>query len=283
MKPLYNVKKLLLSAVSHMLTPLIKTLVRKGVSFQEFSEVAKAVYVKSCIEQSTSGVPSTARIAIMTGLSRKEVERLTDRPDDTLSWAPQRSRVALAVQGWLEGQDFVGPYGVPRVLKLGQEGEGLGTFADLIERYVPGAPLEVVLDELIRSGVAMLSVDGTQVHLIKRDLQIEGLDTGITDFYAREIRRFLDTSLLNLEAERSEKIYQRWVIADQGIGENDWGRFAQDVKQRLDPVLFDLDARFSGYEAPESTGVAGLAVGVGVYVFREPLAASRQSDSVSSG
>ena len=74
-------KRSLLAAYSRLLRPLIKILIRNGVSFSELSEVAKETYVH--VASTDFKVPhrkmSQARIAILTGLTRKEVNRLTTK------------------------------------------------------------------------------------------------------------------------------------------------------------------------------------------------------------
>ena len=276
----YNVKQSIISALAHMLAPLVRMLLKNGVTYTEFSEVAKQAYVNVCAEVPSQEAVRTseARIAILTGLSRKEVTRISSLRENHDGWKPASSRVAAAIQGWLGDKDFVGPYGVPRIVHFDNDEEGTATFKDLVHRHLVGADAEEVLHELIRSGAVTQSVAGGPVQLMNRELKIEGLESGVVNFYAREIRRFLDTSLLNMSVSRSEKIYQRWVIPDDGICAKDWEQFAQDVRSRLDPVLTDLDARFSGFEAPQPSDEAGLSVGVGFYVFREPLGADPKNE-----
>ena len=78
-----SVKSGLLAAYSTLLRPLVRILLRHGVTYGEFSEVVKTVYVKIAAQEFR--VPakkmSKARIAIVTGLTRKEVQRLTEIDD----------------------------------------------------------------------------------------------------------------------------------------------------------------------------------------------------------
>ena len=70
----YNVKQALLAAYRHLLTPLVRILLRNGISYLEFAEVTREVFVNVAGRDFT--LPkrkiSLSRIAIMTGLSRKE-------------------------------------------------------------------------------------------------------------------------------------------------------------------------------------------------------------------
>jgi Family of unknown function (DUF6502) len=268
----YNVNQSVIAALAQLLTPLVRMLVRNGVTFGDFTEIAKQTYVRVCSESDgPDGVkPSEARIAIVSGLARQEVRRIAEVIERRESWKSGPSKVAAAIHGWLTDKDFVGPYGVPRLLQFESDEDGAATFVDLVSRHVVNADANEVLQELVRSGAVTQSGGTGQLLLKNRELQIEGLESGVVDFYAREIRRFLDTSLLNMSVSRSEKIYQRWVIPDDGICQKDWDRFASEVRARLDPVLSDLDERISRFDKPEFANEKGLSVGVGFYVFREP-------------
>ena len=73
-----EIKHGILDAYRRLLKPLIRILLRNGVGFDEFAEIGKAVYVD--VASTEFKVPhrkmSQARIAILTGLTRKEVARL---------------------------------------------------------------------------------------------------------------------------------------------------------------------------------------------------------------
>lgn len=74
----YDVKRELLSAFRSLMTPLVRILLRNGISFREFAEVLKDVFVAVCARDLV--VPgrrlTLSRIAIVTGLTRKEVSTI---------------------------------------------------------------------------------------------------------------------------------------------------------------------------------------------------------------
>ncbi len=75
-----NVKEHLRLALRMMLKPLVKLLVSQGVSHGDFSEAAKDVYVEVAIRHfDKSTRVNQSRIAILTGLTRKEVKNVIDR------------------------------------------------------------------------------------------------------------------------------------------------------------------------------------------------------------
>ncbi|HHL19180.1 MAG TPA: hypothetical protein ENJ33_05550, partial [Thiothrix sp.] len=62
-------------AIYKLMLALVKLLLRKGVAFGEFIQILKQAYVKAAEEQllASEGKATTSRIAIVTGLTRKDV------------------------------------------------------------------------------------------------------------------------------------------------------------------------------------------------------------------
>jgi hypothetical protein len=67
----------LLSAYRVLMKPLVRILVRHGVSYNEFHEILKNVFVE--VAERDFGIPGRkpfqSRVAILTGMTRKEVAK----------------------------------------------------------------------------------------------------------------------------------------------------------------------------------------------------------------
>ena len=65
-------RKQLLYAVRRILRPVVRILIRAGIRFDEFAELARGVYVETAVRDGIeySGVPSRERIAVVTGPRR---------------------------------------------------------------------------------------------------------------------------------------------------------------------------------------------------------------------
>ena len=75
-----EVKDHLRRALSLMFKPLVRLLIAQGVTHAEFAETAKEVYVETALRHfETDGKVNKSRIAILTGLTRKEVKNVIDR------------------------------------------------------------------------------------------------------------------------------------------------------------------------------------------------------------
>ena len=109
-----SVKANLGQAIRLLLKPLAKLLIAQGITHREFAEAAKEAYVEMALRHfQKEGKINRSRIAILTGLTRKEVANVIGKamsqevPDRTFS------RPGKVLHGWHNDPDYTGPYGVP--------------------------------------------------------------------------------------------------------------------------------------------------------------------------
>ena len=275
MNATYNVKSKVVAAFQHALVPLVKVFIRHGIGFHEFSTVLKEVYGKVCLRDFSGGRSasqvSPARIAILTGLTRGEVDALlaSDGPLKRTSDG-DADTLATLLQAWHTDPDFVGPYGVPRDLFLTKDPVGLQTFEELIRRYGDGATKESILEQLVTIDAALVPPLGEPIRVVKRTYIPESMVPQALEIFARGLRRYASTAAHNLQnADGGEKIFERWVFPDDGILERDWTRFQTLLAERLQDIVRELDTKFSWFESPRSRGEDGVSVGVGIYVYKD--------------
>src|SRR5512134_2585040 len=111
-----RVTKAMLAAVTSMLRPLVRLLLGYGIPYKTFSDIAKSVYVDVATEE--FGIPgrkqSKSRVSIITGLSRKEVLRVTRLPSpDDLGATERYNRAARVMAGWVRDPRFNRESGQP--------------------------------------------------------------------------------------------------------------------------------------------------------------------------
>lgn len=275
----YNVKSKLLSAFAHLMAPLVRILIRNGISFYEFAEVVKETFVQVCEQDfavPNGGATTSARIAIRTGLTRKDVERVLEGNAPAASELLMDDSIARVLKGWHEDKDFVGPYGIPRSLFYDSDPTQSHTFVDLVKRYRSDLAPNEVLDILLRSGSVVRGDGDGALQVTKRLFLLDSLDPGTFDWYADAIRRFIETSESNMYSDRNGRIFQRWVLPADGIRLSDWDLFTRLVKDRLETVLIDLDGRFSSLPSPTESDEERISVGVGLYVYRDRARATAE-------
>lgn len=140
----------LLNSVKQMLRPIVRLLLRNGITFQVFAEVAKTVFVEVAEQSDVTGPfkATKSRVALLTGLTRPEVKRVLER-GEALPEQVRYSRIPAIIGGWATDPLFLDDAGQP--LPLLPNGSGR-TFETLVRRFGADVPKATVLDELLLNG-----------------------------------------------------------------------------------------------------------------------------------
>ncbi len=126
-----SVKAGLQAAFRVVVRPLVRILLRQGISYAEFADILKAVYVEVAVSDfKVEGKRGTkSRIAVITGLTRKEVSRVIEIAGTEKEGARSNlNRLARVLAGWHTDPDFIGPYGMPLEIRYEEEGLSAVTF-----------------------------------------------------------------------------------------------------------------------------------------------------------
>ncbi|HRH85923.1 MAG TPA: DUF6502 family protein [Rubrivivax sp.] len=258
-------------AIALLLRPLFRLLLRQGMAFTAFEKLAKRVYVDLAFHEFglPGKKPSISRTSILSGLTRKDVQRLLAEPDARGAPADAGyNRAARVLTGWVRDADFADAMADPRPL----DADGEHGFARLVRRYSGDMPVRAVLDELLRVGAVQRLADG-RIALCARayvpaqddDEKLHILGTDVADLVA--------TIDHNLQHGGSDARFQRKVMY-RGIAPQALPAFrklgaaqAQALLERLDRWLAaQLDA-----QPPADPGGAQARVGLGIYYFEQML------------
>lgn len=259
-------------ALHRLLTPLARILVRAGVAFEAFGEVAKRAYVDAAREdlQSAAQRPTAARIAVLTGLSRKEVARIQKQPAAATESVIDASlnRAARVVAGWVRDADFHGDDGNPADLPL----DGDSGFAGLVRRYSGDMPVRAVLEELVRSGAADLT-DADRVRLRARSF-VPSADTARKlQILGTDSRDLIATIDHNLRHPPAQARFQRKTVYDN-VPREFAGAFREQVTTRGQDLIEEFDRWLAERDRDRTPGVGGsgrVRLGVGMYLIEEEL------------
>ncbi|MGH6611075.1 MAG: DUF6502 family protein [Burkholderiaceae bacterium] len=137
-----------------MLTPLVRLLVRNGVTYPQLVGVLKGVFLRAAHEElSESGKRvSDSAISIVSGVHRKDVRAL--RPDKNPA---SRAELAMSLAGevidrWTTDQRYTSEDGSPRPLPLRNGSSEQPSFEQLMQSVSRDLHSRAVLDELLRLG-----------------------------------------------------------------------------------------------------------------------------------
>lgn len=260
----------LAAATLKILRSLARILLRFGVAYGDFSEWAKQAFVE--VADSEFGLPgrsqTTSRVAVLTGLSRKEVAHIRHSaaphdPDATLAY----NRASRVVSAWVREPGFQDAAGRPAALPL--EGTG-ATFTDLVRHYSGDVPPRAILDELCRVGMARLDDAGT-VHLLERSYVPRSGEPEKVEILGTDAADLIATIGHNISAAEGETLFQRKVAYDN-LPAKAAAPLRAEAGLRGQALIEELDRLFSRHDRdvnPSQTGDGRKRLVTGIYVYEE--------------
>jgi hypothetical protein len=267
-----HLQQALHAAVARLLRPLFRLLLRHNMSFGAFEEIAKRAYVDVALRD--FGIPgkkpSISRAAILSGLTRKEVRRLTSVPSNGPAIdGAQYNRAARVLTVWARDPDFTDAAGQPRRLELQ---DGPASFAELVRRHTGDMPARAVLDELMRVGAVQCGED-KRVALVARAYVPQRGGVEKLGILGADVADLIATIDHNIEQGAADPRYQRKVMYE-GVPIRALTGFralsaarAQDLLEKLDSWL----ATHTPTLANDQPDAPCARVGMGVYYFEERL------------
>lgn len=154
------------TAIRYLLRPMVRLLLSHGISYVTFCEMVKSAYVKVAdAEFKLDAKPQTdSRISLLTGIHRREVNRLRNEKVTEIYLPQDASMSALLLSIWNGNPDYLDEQGLPIPLpRLASKGE-LRSFESLVQSVSKDFRSRVVLDEWLRQGIITLDSDDL-VHL----------------------------------------------------------------------------------------------------------------------
>jgi len=244
-----NVKEHLRLALRMMLKPLMKLLISQGVTHGDFSEAAKDVYVEVAIRHfDKSSRVNQSRIAILTGLTRKEVKNVIDRAINATAHSKIFSRPSRVLAGWHSDPKYVGPYGVPLELPYESSIKGTPSFTNLVKTYSGDMASRPMLKELKRVG-AVVELENSTLKAIRREFEPEALSPELVERLGVIGHYFFSTAAANIEKkEQTSGYFDRRVFAEDGLSPNSIIEFDSLIKLRGQEFLEELDNWFVAKE-----------------------------------
>lgn len=260
----------ILTALLIALKPLARALLRAGIGYREFAEISKSAFVSvASKDHGLRGRPTNiSRVAVMTGLTRKEVSRIRDEaPDGGLREIVRVAPMGVILHRWYTENSFIDDAGRPRELAF--DGEP-NSFSDLVRRFGGDIPPGAMRTELKRIN-AIVETGSGRVKVLKRNVSKTEVDERLVDGLSVVIYPALLALAHNTDAENPETWVMR-TAATSGIRGDDLGRVRQISSGRLAEFVESIDDLFAAYETVhdnEAQETADRAIGIGVYYFEE--------------
>jgi hypothetical protein len=262
-----------------LLAPIARLLLRSGVTWAEFAELSKEVFVD--VARRDYGIQSrptnNSRVAMITGLSRREVTRVRDvLIGEAQAPEPPSSRVAQVLSGWHVDPDFLDEDGQPMVLPANGERRSIEA---LLKRYAGDLPHGAFLKELQQLGLVDKSASGG-FRVLARDYLRGPADPDIVRQLGVALHDHGATLVHNVNTERTEPARFEGMASTPRLAPRHARAFAKFAGERGQAFLEEVDAwlvrhevKGSDQKEPDNQGVR---VGMGVYLIRDDARRGRR-------
>lgn len=276
-----DARRQFLRALRRVLRPIVRLMIRHGVGYAEFADVARGAFVESAIRDAVSdgAGPTREQIARITGISRQRVDHYIDDEDAIPKAIPTSTRAIVEVlHRWHTDPQFLSPYGGPLELEL-KSASG-PCLESLVAQIDPAASPAIVLSELLRTGSAAFS-DERHIRALSRYFMCKGEDTHSIEYFGESLEHLTSTMEYNFNPINAEnKRIERCVFADRGLPEKLLPDFQAHVQERANQLLLDLDDWLANYsDADMHHSGCRMDTGVNVFMYVEPTTDDRPLSS----
>lgn len=256
-----------LQALRRILRPVIRLMIRSGIRYDEFADIACEAYVESALRDGIRDIqtPSLEQIAWATGIQSARVRNYMEvgviRPPISRTTTHLITEV---LHKWHTDLEFLNPHGVPRELEP-DSASGI-SFQDLVMKVDAQADPDAILSELLRCKSAICMDDGRIKPVTRSYIWPQG-SIGAIENFGLALNDLSRTLEYNFDATNADnKRLERSMFADRGISPELLPTFHAYSRERAAQFLNDLDDWFAQFSDSETDNSENRIV-TGVYVF----------------
>ena len=265
------------AAVLRLMRPLVAVLLRHGMPYGAFAELARKAYVDEAFAQAaaTARRPTVSSVSAVTGLTRKETKRLRelDVIDDEAS-ARRYSRALRVVSAWVSDPRFQTPDGQPAVLHL--EGSA-ASFSQLVKEFSGDIPAAAMLSVLEIGGTVAQGENG--ISLLERAYIPAATPLEKIDILGTDVAELIATIGHNLCASPEDRYFQR-KVSNVLVHPDSLPAFRQLSNKMSQQLLEEYHRWLTQHEigrTAASSGVEPCYVAVGIYYADSHIVREKKS------
>ena len=261
-----SIHRRILQACYAFMVPIARFLLMHGISYPEFSHICRIAFARvASDEYGLRGRPTNvARIAAITGISRKEVARIRDESanyDDNPR--VRLSPLSDVLHVWYTHERYLGSDGTPKELALTGKG---ANFGELVKSCAGDLPSSALRAELIRSGAVVQTADGLY-RPTRRESVPTGFDEKLITSLSFNLKGLASTIAHNSSTSRKGPGRIERFIESGALDEASKAALRGLVRSRIVGFSESIDDLFAQYD-PEGVP-EGERVAVGVYYYED--------------
>ena len=270
-----QLQRSIVTASLRWLRPIARWLLKSGVTWKEFAELSRGVFVSVAAEEfGLRGRPTNvSRIALLTGMTRREVRRYresgVETPTEDVRAEDDLNHASRVLAGWHLDAEFIDEIGKPRALEA--KGDG-ATFEQLVRRYAGDIPVTALIKELVRSNSIERTQDGCY-RALRRFYMPRAMDGQAVERAGAVIADLATTVEHNLTRDAAEPPRFEGRAQNRHVDPRQLPAFRAFMEREGQAFLERCDEWLSAHEAQQVDGapVATLRLGVGVFAIQERM------------
>jgi len=250
---------------------MARILLRFGFGYRELSELLKTAFVEvATSEYGLRGRPTNiSRVAVMTGLTRKEVRRIREKiGSGNHALTVKTTPLSEILHRWHADSEFLDSSGRPASLPFAGES---GSFTSLVRRFGGDIPAGAMRTELKRVGAIEEDAEGN-LRASGRTIRPRGAHEKLVTVLVHAVYPLLSTIAHNIDPDRKDDSWAQLSTYSQSIRKEDMPRLRRISSDRLSEVAESIDDLFMAYETlHKGDGVENdsSTVAVSVFYFEE--------------
>jgi hypothetical protein len=270
-----NVKTTLSVAIKRLMRPLVKIMLREGLTYSHFAAIAQMAFVESAVKDfAREGAKSPASsVCALTGMTPEQIKAVVRDHEqfEASELLEIDNPFARVLHGWHNDRDYVGPYGFPIDLPFD---DGPHNFTVLAARHAAGFSPETILQELRRVG-AVTEVGAN----VWKPLKQEYIEPSLSPVNLKRMASLVESLLATLENNTSSSrtgtdLFERTVNVDSPLSMSQLLALQAYMKTVGAQFLQRADT-FAAVDLQEKMGAkpgekTDINVGLECFLFVEP-------------
>ena len=254
-----------------VLRPLASIFLKCGLTWKEFSDLSKSVFVQAASEEfGIRGRPTNvSRASILTGISRKEIKRQRDLLlSDEPGVKAKTTDATRVLSGWFQDTDYLDSTGEPMLL---QESGAAPSFESLCDRYSGDIAPQTMLKELLQTET-IESTERGDLRVKRRFYQPAKHDDENLTWGIAFIRDLAETMNNNVFLSNNAKPRFGRKAESVRLLSRDVGEFQKFLDTRGQAFLEEVDAWLTHHEANDDANQSEFVrLGLGMFAIEEKL------------
>ncbi|WP_415404365.1 DUF6502 family protein [Tateyamaria sp. SN3-11] len=251
-----------------LLRPLVRTMIAHGLTAPVIYGLLKRVFVEVAEESfRLDNKPLTdSRIAMLTGVHRKDIRTIRAEEDGSPAQARRKSALLATVIGqWMTHPDFADGSGAP--MSLPRAAEGTPSFEALVQSVSKDVRPRTVLDELNRAGLIDTGDDG-MLHLRAEAVVGTATPSDKEVFFGANVGDHLAAATENLLSD-TPPFFERSVFYNQ-LSSDSVDAVEAAARAQSQALLEDLNRQSSALHRKDGESAGPRQrYRLGIYFYRE--------------